>query len=83
MKRYTISSTEEFIRSMCDKGWNGIQLSEGVLGIGDWVLVAPTERNYNFVIKEIPLNSWSSAQTIRRARKISQRMQKRIDKAMN
>lgn len=81
-KRYSVSSTEEFICSMCAKGWDGVQLSEGTLGCGDWVLIAPTEKHWNFVIKEEYLNMYSSAQTIRKCRKISAALQKKIDKAM-
>ena len=80
---YTVSSTDEFIRDMCNKGWEGIQLDEGSLGCGDWVLVAPNERKWNFVIKEVYLGPYSSGQTIRRCRKISQALQKRIDKVIN
>ena len=79
---YSVHSTDEFIRDMCNKGWEGIQLNEGSLGCGDWVLIAPNERKWNFVIKEVYLGPYSSGQTIRRCRKISQAIQKRIDKAM-
>ena len=79
---YTISSTEEFISSMSDKGWDCIQLNEGGVGIGDWVLVAPTENKWNFIVREKFLNEWSSAQTIRRCRKLSQKILKEIEKAM-
>ena len=79
---YTVSSTDEFITDMCNKGWEGIQLNEGSLGCGDWVLIAPNERKWNFVIKEVYLGPYSSGQTIRRCRKISQALQKRIDKVM-
>lgn len=80
--RYAVSSTDEFIRDMCNRGWEGIQLDEGVLGVGDWVLIAPTERQWNYVIKEEYAGAYQSLQTIRRCRKISQALQKRIDKAM-
>lgn len=79
---YTVSSTDEFIRDMCNRGWEGIQLDEGSLGCGDWVLIAPNERQWNFVIKEVYIGPYSSGQTIRRYRKISQALQKRIDKIM-
>ena len=79
---YTVYSTDEFIRDMCNKGWEGIQLDEGSLGCGDWVLIAPDERKWNFVIKEVYIGPYSSGQTIRRCREISQALQKRIDKVM-
>ena len=77
---YTISSTDEFISDMIAKGWEGVQLREGSLGVGDWVLIAPNERKWNFVIKEVPTSSWSSLQSIRRCRKLSQKILKEIEK---
>lgn len=78
---YTISSTETFIQSMVDKGWERVQLNEGVLGIGDCVLISPSERNWNFVIREKYLNEWSSAQTIRKCRKLSKAILKEIEQS--
>ena len=79
-KLYTISSTDEFISSMISKGWEAVQLDEGTLGVGDWVLIAPTERHWNYIIREVYLNAWSSAQTIRKCRKLSQKILKEIEK---
>jgi hypothetical protein len=86
MTRYTISSTQEFIDHMISKGWDAVQLNEGNLGLGDWVLIAPDEKYWNFVIREVPLGSWmdsvgswASAQTIRRCRKLSQRILKEME----
>ena len=78
---YSISSTQEFIDNMIAKGWDSVQLDEGVLGCGDLVLIAPDEKHYNFVIREVYLNEWSSGQTIRRCAKLSQKLLKEIDKA--
>lgn len=80
---YTVSSTGEFIRDMCNRGWEAIQLDEGSLGHGNLVLLAPDERHWNFVIKEVYIGPYSSGQTIRRCRKISKALQNRIDKSIN
>lgn len=71
---------------MISKGWDAVQLNEGSLGLGDWVLIAPDEKYWNFVIREVPLRSWmdsvgswESAQTIRRCRKLSQRILKEME----
>jgi hypothetical protein len=80
---YTINSTDAFISKLCRQGYEAIQLNEGSLGIGDWVLIAPDEKHYNFVIREVYLNEWSSAQTIRRCAKLSQRILKEIEEAEN
>lgn len=78
---YTISSTGKFIQSMIEKGWEYVQLREGVLGHGDCVLISPTERNWNYIIREVYLNSWSSAQTIRKCRKLSKAILNEIEKS--
>ena len=78
---YSISSTQEFIDSMIKKGWDCVQLDEGVLGVGDLVLIAPDDNHYNFVIREVYLNEWSSGQTIRKCAKLSQKVLKEIEKA--
>ena len=77
---YTVRSTDDFIRSLIARGWEGIQLDEGSVGVGEWVLIAPTPQQYNFVIKERYLNEWSSAQTIRRCKKLSKAILKEIEK---
>lgn len=80
---YTISSTENLIRELTEnQGYELIQLSEGVLGCGDCVLLAPDENHYNFVIREIPLNEWTSGQTIRRCARISKAIQQEIEAAL-
>lgn len=79
---YDCRSTQDFINQMVEKGYEAIQISEGSLGIGDWVLLSNNERKYNFVIREVFLNEWSSAQTIRRTAKISKALQAEIEKIM-
>lgn len=79
---YTISSTEDFISSMIEKGWEAVQLNEGSLGVGDWVLIAPDDKHYNVIIREVYVNEWSSAQTIRRCRELSQKILKEISEVM-
>ena len=76
---YTVRSTDDFIQSLIARGWEGIQLDEGGVGVGDWVLIAPTSQQYNFVIREKFLNEWSSAQTIRRCKKLSKSILKEIE----
>ena len=79
---YAVSATQEFIHEMIDKhGYGCIQLREGGVGLGDIVLRAPDEKHYNFLIREVYLNEWSSAQTISRRAKISKALQKEIDAA--
>lgn len=78
---YTIDSVGKFIEELLDSGYVMIQLSEGCLGYGDSVLLAPDDQHYNFVIREVCVNCWTSGQTIRRCRKISKALQAEIDRA--
>lgn len=80
-KIYTISSTEQFVDEMMEKGWEYIQIREGVLGLGDILLLAPEDKKWNFVIREVPLNMYSSGQTIRRCQKLSKALLKEIEAA--
>jgi hypothetical protein len=78
---YTGKSTQSFIDQMIDKGYELVQLREGVCGLGDLVLLSNDEQKYNFVIREVYLNEWSSGHTMRKAAKISVALQAEIDKA--
>lgn len=78
-KIYTISSTEQFINEMVEKGWEHIQIHEGVLGLGDVLMLAPEGKKWNFVIREVPLNMYSSGQTIGRCQTLSKALFKEIE----
>lgn len=64
MKNYSWQEVEKLIKRYIDKGGSAIQLREGVLGSGDWILTSDTL--YSFVIKEIFVTSWTSSHTVRR-----------------
>lgn len=83
MNYYTYEAAEKMIDTLTEKGYTPISLREGTLGIGDWVLVAPEENMYNFVIREVYINPWKSGHTIRRCGKISKALQAEIDAAEN
>lgn len=77
---YSYEAVDEFISRLYESGYETIQLNEGTLGSGDWVLIAPNDNQYNFVIREVALNEWSSGHTIRRCSKISKKLQAEIDR---
>jgi hypothetical protein len=72
---------EDFISSRIERGYEAIQLNEGNLGIGDWVLIAPDETKWNYIIREVYLNMYSSAQTMRRCKQLSKNILKEIAEA--
>lgn len=81
MKLYTYKAVDSLIEQLIEKGYEAIQLREGTLGSGDWVLLSHDPTKYNFVVREVALNEWNSAHNIRRTAKISKALQKEIDKA--
>lgn len=79
---YTMRSVGELYSDLVERGWEPVTLSESVIGLGDFVLVAPDADHYNFVIREVVLNDWSSAYTVRRCAKLSKQLQAEIDAAL-
>lgn len=55
---------EDLIRRYEEAGGEVLQLDEGCLQIGDWVLYDPDNKLYCFYIYERYLNEWSSDQII-------------------
>lgn len=70
---YTIKATAEFLSVLEKRGYACIQVADGGLGLGNFICVAPNENFYHFIINEVYMNEWSSAQTIRAQAKLSQK----------
>jgi len=49
--------------------------------IDPFVAEAPDDHHWNYVFKEVALNEWSSAYTVRKCRKISAAIWKQVSKA--
>ena len=75
---YTITATEEFINKLYALNYTCVQLNEGGVGIGDWICLSNDSKRYNFIITEVYLNEWSSAQKIRAQAKLSKKNQKAL-----
>ena len=71
---YPLPVIEKLISDASDAGYTVVTVSEGVLGLGHLLLVAPAPGYWNFEITEKSLNCWSSTHSLRRFRKISQRI---------
>ena len=63
MTYYSCSAIDTLISAYQEKGGFCTVLREGVLGCGDMVLSAPGYKSA--VVKEVALNEWSSAHTVR------------------
>lgn len=68
---YDYHEVDSLIAKLNDKGYKCIQTYEGSLGSGNWICIAPDDKHYNFIIKEVGLNAWSSAHTVNRRRKLT------------
>ena len=80
---YTFRAVDDLRdRLVNEYGYNTIQLHEGVLGSGSFVCLAPDDKHYNFVVREVYINEWSSGHTVRRCAKISKKLQSEIDAAI-
>lgn len=80
-KLYASTAIDELIKQALENNYELVQLEEGTLGRGFCVLLAPDEKHYNFVIREVYINCWTSAHTVRRCRKIGAALQKQIEQA--
>jgi len=70
MNLYTCTSIDLFISEYIERGGNAYQISDGVLTSGNWVLYDITGKLKCYVIKDVYLNEWSSAQSFRKYNKI-------------
>lgn len=78
-KRYSWRDVDNLIKRYTDEGGQAIQLSEGVLQSGNWVLYDPECRLCAFVIKEVYVNGWTSTQTIRRYNKLPKKYEMLVE----
>ena len=78
-KKYSWRDVDNLVKRYTDEGGQVIQLSEGVLQSGNWVLYDPKGRLYAFIIKEIYVNCWTSAQTIRRYNKLPKKYERIVN----
>lgn len=77
---YSTTAVERFIAMMTDEhGYTAVQLNEGTLGAGDWVLLAPPGEYTNYIIKEVYINEWSSGHTVERRIRIPKKYQKMLN----
>lgn len=76
---YTASAIQDLLSQLTAIGYQIVTLQEGTLGYGRTIALAPDDRHYNYLVREVPFNCWSSAHTVRRMSKISKAMQRELD----
>ena len=79
---YTCGAIDNALAKLDSDGYELVQLREGVLGCGDWCCIPPREGMYYFIIREVPLNCWSSAHSVRRHMKLGKTLQAELETAI-
>ena len=82
MKRryYKYSYLEDFIAKLeREHNYNCVQTWEGSLGIGNWILVSPDDKHYNFIIREEYLNSGNSIHSMMKCSVLPDRYKKELE----
>ena len=64
---------DEFIQKYIKAGGDAYQTEEGTLGSGNWILFDYAGKLKNFIIKEVYINCWTSAHTIRGYKKLPEK----------
>lgn len=77
VKYIKYTDVSRIVQHYNDKGGICIQTDEGCLGAGDWILTG--EKLKTCIIKEVPLNEWSTAHSIRLYNKCPKKYQKIIE----
>lgn len=76
-KLYTCEAVENLVQRYADKGGEVTEIEEGCLGYG--FLILHGEGLKTAVVKEVYLNEWSSAHTIRMYNKCPKKYAKMIE----
>lgn len=79
MKLYSSKSVDDFIGNYVEQGGEVAVIDEGCLTHGLTILYDAAHRLYNYIITEVPLNCWSSADKVRRYKKLPKKYQKMVN----
>ena len=83
MKLYSPKSVDNFIGNYVEQGGEVAVIDEGCLAHGLTILYDAAYRLYNYIITEVPLNCWSSADKVRRYKKLPNKYQEMVDEWEN
>lgn len=77
---YKYSNLEDFIAKLeREQKYTCVQTWEGSLGIGNWILISPDDRHYNFIIREEYLNSNRSIHSMMKCSVLPDRYKKELE----
>lgn len=80
-KLYSLHACESMMEKYADMGGNVLTLEEGTLGVG--LVVCFGENLKTAIIKEVSVNSWTSAHTIRMYNEMPRKYADMIEKHYN
>lgn len=78
---YSCTAIEDLINRYVDAGGQFLTVEEGCLGYGLTILYSPENALKTFVIREVPVTSWTSAHTVRAYNKIPAKYAAMIENA--
>lgn len=81
MNLYSYEAVNDLICRYTDAGGEMYEMREGVLGCGDLLLYDFCDHLKTYVIREVYLNEWSSAHTIRAYNKMPAKYLKILEAA--
>lgn len=77
---YSCEDIDQLLDRYTEAGGEILQMREGVLGHGDLLLHNATGKLKTIIIREVVLNEWSSAHTVRKYDKCPKKYQKLIER---
>lgn len=78
---YSYKALEEFICKLeTEQNYNCIQTWEGCLGIGNWLLLSPDDKHYNFIIREEYVNSSASVHSMMKCGKLPKKYEEELNR---
>lgn len=78
---YSLKAVEKFLCELYERDFDVVQISEGSLLAGDYIVPPTTLYPKYIIIREIALNCWSSAYTVERHSKLTKEEQELFDNA--
>lgn len=81
-RKFDGSEIAQLIEKLESDGYTMESLEDGVCGYGKFVMWAPDEKHYSFIVREEALNCWTSVHTIERFTTIYPELRAEMDECL-